>query len=115
MDSILETVKSSLGVELDYADFDTDILLGINTSLMTLSQMGIGPAEGLTVTSIEDVWSDFLTNAVNLEAAKNYVTINTRLIFDPPATSFVLEAMKSQRDEILWRLGVQVDSITEEA
>lgn len=46
MDSILTSVKKLLGLPADYEAFDPDIIMYINTVLMILSQMGVGPKEG---------------------------------------------------------------------
>jgi hypothetical protein len=108
-DSILYTVKAALGVELDYTGFDTDILMGINSSIMALMQLGVGVEDGLVVTTEEDAWADLLDDDVNVEAAKSYITLKTRLLFDPPATSFVIEAIKNQIEEFAWRLMIQKD------
>ena len=43
MDSILTSVKKSLGITEEYEHFDADILMHINTALMTLTQIGVGP------------------------------------------------------------------------
>lgn len=45
MDSILTSVKKLLGLPADYEAFDPDIIMYINTVLMILSQMGVGPKE----------------------------------------------------------------------
>jgi len=109
-DSILYTIKVALGVEPDYTGFDTDILMGINTSIMSLMQLGIGPEEGLIVEGSEEEWDELLTNEINVSAAKSYITLKTRLLFDPPASSFVIESIKKQIEEIEWRLVVQTET-----
>lgn len=48
MDSILTSVKKLLGLPADYEAFDPDIVMYINTVLMILSQMGVGPKEGFS-------------------------------------------------------------------
>lgn len=108
--SILETVKTALGVELDYSGFDNDIILGINTALMTLNQLGIGPENGFKIIGSEEEWDDFLISDVNVEAARSYIVLKTRLLFDPPSSSFVLESINQQIKELEWRLVVQIES-----
>lgn len=112
-ESILFSIKKMLGLEEDYTPFDTDIIIGINTALMTLTQMGVGPKEGFSISDAGATWSEFLTNDVKLFAAKTYVYLQVRMGFDPPSNSFVMDAMKKQSEEILWRLNVQAESVEE--
>lgn len=110
-DSILVTVKKMLGLEDDYTPFDMDIILHINSALMSLTQLGVGPKEGFTIVDAEKKWSDFVTNEVKLGAVKTYVYLKVKMIFDPPSNSYVMDAMKQQAEEIGWRLNVQAESV----
>ena len=110
-DSIFASIKKMLGLEDSYTPFDADVLVHINAALMKLCQMGIGPKEGFMVSDYSETWSDFLTNRVKLGAVKTYVYLQVRMMFDPPTNSFVMDALKAQSDEILWRLNVQAESV----
>lgn len=110
MDSILTTIKKLLGVEEDYKHFDNDIIVHINSALMTLNQLGVGPANPVSVTSELDTWEKVLGDIKNLEAVKTYIYLKVRMIFDPPTSSFVLEAMRKQAEELEWRLNVQTET-----
>lgn len=109
-DSILNTIKKMLGLSADYTPFDTDIIVLINSTLMTLTQANVGPSEGYRITGPDNTWNEFLTNSVMLEPAKEYVYLKVKLIFDPPASSTAANAMQTAIDEILWRLTVQSES-----
>lgn len=107
-DSILVTIKAMLGMTEDYDAFDTDIIVGINSVILSLHQLGIGPEEGFAVTSKEEKWSDLLgTDDILLTAAQQYVFLKVRLIFDPPSSSAHIEAMKNTISELEWRLTLQ--------
>lgn len=108
-DSILATTKKMLGLDDSYEAFDTDIIVFINTALMTLQQLGVGPVEGFTVTDISQKWSDFLPSEKMLEGAKTYIYLCVRMVFDPPGTSYVMDAMKQQKEELEWRLREQAE------
>ena len=41
--------------------------------------------------------------------AKTYVYLKTKLIFDPPLSSTVIECYKESIREIEWRLGILAD------
>ena len=108
--SILNTIKKMLGLDANYTAFDTDIIVHINSALMTLTQLGVGSPLGFSITSSLATWQDFIGTASDLEAIKSFVYLKTRLAFDPPATSFVLEAIKAMISEYEWRINVQVDT-----
>ena len=109
MESILETVKKLLGVDMLCDHFNTDIIVQINSALMKLTQLGIGPAEGFMVTSDAETWADFLGDSINMEAVKTYVYQRVRLYFDPPQSHFLASAMETPMGELEWRLHVQVE------
>lgn len=112
-ESILTSVKKLVGIESDYEHFDPDIISHINSTLMTLTQLGVGPAEGFIIEDEESTWGDFLGDAKTIQklvAVKTYIGLKVRLIFDPPSNSFVLDALKRQADELEWRLNVQAEA-----
>lgn len=105
---ILYTIKKMLGVSMDDGPFDTEIVVGINSALMVLNQLGIGP-RGFVVTGVEETWSDLLDDFTDLEAVKSYIYIRTRLAFDPPTNSFLVNALQEQMKEYEWRLSIRKD------
>ena len=106
MNSILDSIKKMLGMDADYTAFDTDIIIMINSALMSLVQIGIGPPDGYSIHSSAESWTDFLGDATDLEGAKNYVYLKTRLLFDPPSSSAAENAMKDEIKELEWRLNI---------
>lgn len=109
MDSILNSTKKLLGLAEDYDAFDRDVIIAINAALFTLTQLGVGPADGFRISSADEVWSDFIGDSIDLEAVKEYVYMKSRLAFDPPVNSSVLQSLKDLCDEYEFRLNVQVD------
>lgn len=110
MESILTSIKKLLGITEEYAHFDDDIIMHINSAFMSLQQLGVGPSDGFTITSDEQVWTDFLGEMKKLEAIKSYIYLKVKLIFDPPTSSFVLESINRQIQEYEWRLNVQAET-----
>lgn len=108
-DSILTSIKKLLGIAEDYTHFDADIILQINMALMVLRQIGVGSGVPFSITDSSATWSDFLGDADDLDGVKTYVFLKVKLVFDPPQSSALLEAMKQQKDELEWRLNVAVD------
>lgn len=109
-DSILDSIKKPIGLELDYTEFDYDLILLINGNLMTLAQNGIGK-DGFVITGSAETWSDFLGDFTDVELAKSYVYLKTKIVFDPPSTSSVLEAYQKVAEECLWRCQIQVEEV----
>lgn len=109
MDSILLTVKKALGVETDYDGFDNDIVIGINSAFFNLNQLNVGPVTVFSITGIDEVWTSFTGIETDLEVVKNYIISKTRLIFDPPTTAHMIEAMKNQIQELEWRMMIYKD------
>ena len=114
MESILTTIKLMLGIAADYKYFDNVITVHINSVLMTLNQLGVGPEKSKFITNEMDTWEKVLGDIEDVEAVKTYVYLKVRMVFDPPASSAVMEAMKEQIRELEWRLNVQVENNKEE-
>ena len=112
-ETILNSIKKPMGLEPDYTEFDDDLILLINGNLMTLAQNGVGK-EGFVITGSEETWSDFLDEFRDVEMAKEYVYLRTRVIFDPPSTSSVLDAYNKMAEECLWRCLIQVETARED-
>lgn len=108
-ESILTSIKKLLGITEDYQYFDTDIIMHINSVFMILMQLGIGPANGFSITGDSEVWSDFLSDATWFEGVKSYVYLKVKLIFDPPQSGTLLNAMEKQVSEFEWRCMEEAD------
>jgi len=109
MESILTSVKKMLGIAEDYEHFDDDIVMHINSVFLILYQLGVGPDTGFTISNKYANWSSFTDNEILLEAVKSYMYLKVRMLFDPPTSGSVMEAMKSLISEYEWRLNVLVD------
>lgn len=105
-DSILTTVKKLVGIDESYDAFDLDIITHINSALSTLDQLGIGPEEGFMIVDDSATWSQFLGDDPRLNSVKSLIGLKVRVVFDPPATSFTLDAFNKQIEELQWRLNV---------
>lgn len=108
-ESILNTIKIMLGIEKDYDVFDTEIISYINSSLFTLSQLGIGPEEGFSITGPDEVWTDVIHESSNLIAIQTFIKFKVQLMFDPPSNSFVVDSINKNIDELTWRLCLEAD------
>jgi len=109
MDSILKSIKKSIGLDNDYTQFDQDIIMYINAAIMSLTQIGIGPVGGFIVKDASQMWTDLIGARKDLESVKTYVYLKVRLVFDPPQTGVLIDAIKAMITEFEWRLSVQVE------
>lgn len=108
-DSILKTIKKLLGLPEDYDAFDQDLIIHINSVFSTLDQIGVGPANGFYISDETATWDHFFNEDLPVHHIKTYVYLKVRLVFDPPATSFAINAMENQAKELEWRLSLMGD------
>jgi hypothetical protein len=102
--SILISVKKILGIDAGDSAFDLDILTHINSAFSTLHQLGIGPEDGFQVEDDEALWVDFIGADPRLNQVRTYVCLKTRILFDPPTTSYLIGAINKQIEELEWRI-----------
>ncbi len=103
-DSILISTKKALDVPENYDVFDQNIIMHINSVFSTLSQLGIGPDEGFEIADNTSMWSHFLAGNAKFNFVKTFMYLRVRMLFDPPATSFLQDAMKEQIKELEYRI-----------
>ena len=112
MDSILTSIKKLLGIDESYTHFDQDLIMHINSALMILTQLGVGPADGFSISKATETWTDFLgDDLLKLQSVKTYVYLKVRLMFDPPSGSALIELINRQVSELEWRLHVATDPV----
>lgn len=104
MDSILDSVKKLLGITEDYNQFDSDIIMHINSVFMILNQLGVGPEECFSIEDNSSTWSEFIPKGQSIESVKTYVFMKVKMMFDPPTSSIAAEAFNKNISELEWRL-----------
>ena len=110
MDSILTSIKKLLGIDASYTQFDTDIIIHINSIFMKLNQIGVGPDIPVSIASELETWTSKFGDISSIEAIKTYTYLNVKLLFDSTTmSSSLIAAYKEQIQEYEWRLSVQVD------
>lgn len=107
--SILETIKKLSGINKDYHVFDLDLIVSINSSFMILNQLGIGPEKPFSIKGSEETWKDFFGDEEIFELAKSYIHLRSKLLFDPPNSGVLHEAVERQISEFEWRMHIQAD------
>lgn len=104
--SILNNIKKLLGFDPEYTAFDTDIIIHINSVFSIMHQIGAAPPDGFMITDATATWDDFLEGKQNVEFIKSYIFLRVKIVFDPPANSFGLDALNKVIDEMTWRLNI---------
>lgn len=110
MESILVSIKKLLGIKADYTYFDDDIIMHINTVFSALSQIGVGPEDGFSISDDLSLWYDYLQDNKKLNLIKTYMYLRVKLIFDPPASGIVTDSVKRTIDELEWRIYTEIDN-----
>lgn len=112
--SILNDVKKTCNVAESDSSFDTDLILYTNAQLSVLPQLGVGEIP-FSISGESEKWSDFLVDGSDeAEMVKSYICVAVRLVFDPPASGSVKEALQNYKNELEWRINVAVDPGKEE-
>lgn len=103
-ESILTSVKKTLGLAEAYTAFDQDIVLHINGVLADLNQIGIGPPAGFQIQDDTATWSEFYGGDLTHNNIQTYVSLRVRLLFDPPESSFAIASFQEQINKAEWRI-----------
>ena len=106
-DSILDSVKKMLGVDLVDDSFDMELIIFINDVFSKLNQLAVGPTTTYAIDDRLDKWTDFLLDRTDLNMVKTYMYLQVRITFDPPTNPSLLENMMKRIQEYEWRLNVQ--------
>jgi len=109
-ESILLSVREGLDSDSYY---DNRLIMFINTVFATLSQLGVGPEDGFSISGTNETWNDFLSGTDNAKEIFNmvqtYMLLKVRLLFDPPQSSAVANAIAESAKEYEWRLKKESD------
>lgn len=108
--SILTSVKRTLGLAEDYTFFDNEITMHINTALGTLIQLGLGDPE-FELETEADTWDQFFGSGLPTSLqAKSYVYLRVQLLWDiSTMPGPVISAKERQVKEAEWRVMIEAD------
>jgi hypothetical protein len=109
--SILKSTKKILGVSPDDDSFDLDIMTHINSAFSNLHDLGVGSPLGFVVEDDTANWNNLFEKPEEqksmLAYIRSYIYLRVRLLFDPPGTSFLLDSINKQIQELEWRISVK--------
>lgn len=110
-DSILNSIKKLIGLDPDYTEFDTDLIIHINSVFLDLEQLGAGSQEGFFIEGSTETWEDFLSDdPLVLNSIKSYMYLKVKKLFDPPTSSSAMDSLNSLIDRFEWRINVAIEN-----
>lgn len=110
MKSILGSVRKMIGgIAGEESPFDSDLIIHINSVFTIVNQLGVGPKEVYSITGEDETWDDFFSDTKIINLVKSYVYLKVKILFDPPTSGVLHEALERQITEAEWRLRVQGD------
>lgn len=109
MNTILEDVRKVIGGGLIDHYFDEQICMHINTEIFTLDQLGV--VINHVVVNDETKWTEVIPDIKEFEAIKTWLGLKVRLIFDPPTSSYVMESITSNLNELEFRIQTKADEL----
>lgn len=108
MRNVLNTVKRLVGgIDEENKIYDVDLLLLSNSVLLELAQNGV-KFKTRRITE-ETTWDDLLDSKSLESDVAAYISQKVKIEFDPPSNSFVIDAMKKNMDEALWRINFEME------
>lgn len=108
---IFKSIKNAVLGDCEEEDksFDREILMHINSGLATLSQNGAGKPGTILTTEDATTYEDLFPPEI-IGWVDQYLYIHVKRLFDNSTTaSFVLECLKEQEQEALWRIREELE------
>lgn len=108
-EKILESVKASLMIVSDYEVYDGQIIDDINSVFSTLHQIGYHYVDDFEITTGDETWDQIIPSR-KFNFVKRLIICKVRLMFDPPSSSFAVDALNREIDELTWRINVEMET-----
>ena len=106
IERILPSIKLLLNIPNDYDVFDSQLIMIINSNIKSLHQINEKLNGVFLITGNDETWTDYLgdKNVSILYDVRMYIYYKSKLAFDPPTTSFLLQSIEALVNEIEWRI-----------
>ena len=103
-EKILTSVKKINNIENEDTSFDDELIMYINSALMVVMQEWHGMDHAFKLVTGEETWEDILGTDTDYEGLKELVGLKVRLMFDPPTSSTVMDAINMQIKDLECRM-----------
>ncbi len=104
-ESILDTIKVQLGIVPENKDFDQELIMDINAVLFILYQLGLAD-KSYEIRDNTRTWDSILLKGeqpIALNLIIKWVGLRTRMLFDPPTSSILKDALEANIRELEFR------------
>ena len=110
--TILEDVRSAVGLDQKDKAFDVDLLIYMNSGLSSLAQQGVTTMEITEDTEwVELIPQKYVTSELS-GLLKEYLVLHTRILFDPPPQK-TQAYMEGRLRENEWRIQILIEQTNE--
>ena len=106
--TILEDVKTSVGILPDNLGFDSEVSMFINSAASSLVQLGVAEIDILIEEETE--WPDFPNNQVG-SLVKHFISLKVRQAFDPVASETIANTLSSSATELEGRIAHEMAEV----
>ena len=103
-ETILNVIKNFIGISTSDPHFDDEILMHINLIIAELAI--VGTTDKVSICSKDTVWTDYLVKEVDIASIQTLIGMKVKMVFDPPANSFLVESYNKQIDKMEWLLTI---------
>ena len=104
--TILEDIKTALGLMPDNLGFNLELLIFVNSAKSSLIQLGVTEME---IDIDEDTqWPSFANARVG-DLTKHYITVKSRQTFDPVASETIANSVNNSVIELEGRLAHELE------
>lgn len=111
IESILTSVKKAIGLLEDYEHFDPEIVMHVNSVFSILTQLGVGPSDGFSISDSTTTWDEFIGDDPRFNLVQTYMFMKVKLLFDASSmSSTLIDSYTKQCNEYEWRLNVEAEN-----
>ena len=108
-EKILASVKTINNIEEEDTSFDNELIMFINSALMVIMQEWHGMDHAFKLNDGTETWAQLLGEDTDYEGIKELLGLRVRLMFDPPSSQAVMQAIQERIKELEWRMYIWKD------
>lgn len=107
--TILQDIKTTIGVDDNNLGFDQELLLTINAVKSYLVQLGVTDYDTVIVTKTTQ-WPDLVSETLN-SLVKQYLILKTKQVFDPIPSETIARVFDETLSALEGRIGTAIDEL----